>query len=236
MSYVYPHWPWAAPVRWLRTAWIEALMRPLVWLLAKPRVIATDLSQIEAPLLIACNHVTAFDGALVLYALPKTLRQNIAVAMSGEMLEDYRHFRNPDHGQRQNSFLLFGPLFWLLLTALFNVFPLPRRRGFERSFAHAGEAMDRNLHVLVFPEGTRSATGALAPFRSGIGLLAKQSAAQILPVALRGLGELKTRGHGWFRSGKIEVHIGSPIRISASESEAAITQRLHDAVNALLQN
>ena len=61
--------------------------------------------------------------------------------------------------------------YWLL-TALFNVFPLPRLQGFRQSFAHAGEALDRGYSVLIFPEGTRSQTGEIAPFRQGIGLLA----------------------------------------------------------------
>jgi long-chain acyl-CoA synthetase len=232
-GYVYPRWPWLAPVRLLRTAFLEAVARPLVWLLADPKVVDPAALPGPEPLLIVCNHVTAFDGALVEYALPAALRRNIAAAMSGEMLEDYRHFRNPDAAAK-GRFLLFGPLAWLLLTALFNVFPLPRRRGFERSFAHAGQAMDRGFHVLVFPEGTRSAQGELARFRPGIGLLVRQTGARVLPVALRGLGELKARGRGWFRSGKIEVHIGEPMRFSAAESEAAIAERLHRAVAVLL--
>jgi long-chain acyl-CoA synthetase len=178
--------------------------------------------------------VTTFDGPLVQYALPEPMRRRIAVAMSGEMLEDYRHFRNPERPLGKKGFYLSGPLIYFLLTALFNVFPLPRRRNFQRSFAHAGEAMDRGYNVLVFPEGTRSAEGALARFRGGIGLLVKQSGAAVLPVAIRGLGELKAARRGWFRSGKIEVHLGQPIRFSPEESEAVITTRLHAEVERLL--
>jgi long-chain acyl-CoA synthetase len=156
----------------------------------------------------------------------------MAVAMSGEMLEDYRHFRNPEPGK--NRFVLFGPLAYLLLTALYNVFPLPRRRDFQRSFAHAGEALDHGFNVMVFPEGTRSAAGELARFRPGIGLLVKEAQAAVLPVAIRGLGELKTRGRGWFRSGMIEVHVGSPMRFGAEQSEAEITAILHREVQRLL--
>jgi len=235
-DYQYPRWPWTLPIRWLRVAWIEIVMRPLVWLLAKPRVICAAFTPTGEPMLVVCNHVSAFDGALVLYALPRKLRDHVAAAMSGEMLEDFRHFRNPEVDPRQKRFLLLGPLAWLLLTALFNVFPLPRRRAFERSFAHAGAAMDHGFHVLVFPEGTRSATGTLAPFRAGVGLLAKQSGAQVLPVALRGVGELKAREQGWFRSGKIEICIGHPIRFSAKENEATIADRLHNAVESLLRD
>jgi long-chain acyl-CoA synthetase len=231
---LYPCWPWLAPFQWLRVAFIEAVERPLVWLLAAPRVVAPELSMDAGSLLIVANHVTAYDGPLVEYALPGPLRRRIAVAMAGDMLEDYRHFRNPERAPGRRGFYLPGPLIWLLLTALFNVFPLPRRRNFQRSFAHAGAALDRGYNVLVFPEGTRSAEGSLARFRGGIGLLVKQSGARVLPVGLRGLGELKAARRGWFRSGRIEVHVGQPIRFAPEETEAAITKRLHAEVERLL--
>jgi long-chain acyl-CoA synthetase len=234
VQYIYPRWPWLRPVQWLRTGFIEGVLCPLVDLLADPRVVAPHIPASDEPMLIVANHVTTFDGPLVQYALPIPMRRRIAVAMSGEMLEDYLHFRNPERPLGKKGFYLPGPLIYFLLTALFNVFPLPRRRNFQRSFAHAGEAMDRGYNVLVFPEGTRSAEGALACFRGGIGLLVKQSGAAVLPVAIRGLGELKVARRGWFRSGRIEVHLGQPIRFSSLESEAAITTRLHVEVERLL--
>jgi long-chain acyl-CoA synthetase len=153
--------------------------------------------------------------------------------MSGQMLEDYRHFRNADRATAEAPFYPPGPLIYFLLTALFNVFPLPRQRDFQRSFAHAGEALDREMHVMLFPEGTRS-EGALAQFRPGIGLLVKQSSAPVLPMAIRGHGELKKAGKGWFRSGTVQVRVGEPMRFSQTESEASITATLHAAVENLL--
>jgi long-chain acyl-CoA synthetase len=234
--YLYPHWPWWLPFRWLRAAFVEAAMRPLVWLLAKPAVVSAAPGALNAdePMLIVANHVTSYDGPILEYALPGRIRRRIAVAMSGEMLEDYRHFRNPERGKAEGRFYPPGPLIYLLLTALFNVFPLPKQRDFQRSFAHAGEALDRGFHVLLFPEGTRSAAGELARFRAGIGLLVKQSGAPVLPMAIRGLGELKTRRRGWFRSGAVEVRVGRPMRFSPLETEAQITARLHAEVEKLL--
>jgi long-chain acyl-CoA synthetase len=232
--YIYPRWPWLLPFQWIRAAFIEAVVQPLVWLLANPKVVTSELPASTGPMLIIANHVTTFDGPLVQYALPGAVRRRIAVAMSGDMLEEYRHFRNPERPPGQKGFYLPGPFIYMLLTVLFNVFPLPRKRNFQRSFAHAGAAMDRGYNVLVFPEGTRSAVGELARFRGGIGLLAKESGAQVLPVAIRGLGELKAGSQRWFRSGKIEVHVGQPIRFLAEESEAAITARLHAEVERLL--
>jgi long-chain acyl-CoA synthetase len=222
-------------------------MRPLVWLLAPPSVIrvyqpTTSNQQPATPYLIICNHVTLYDGAFVLYALPPKLRHRVAAAMSGEMLLDYRDSRN-----QGNWFLnLLAPAAYYLLTALFNVFPLPRARGFRRSFAHAGEAMDRGYSVLIFPEGTRSHTGKMNPFRPGIGLLAQQSQVPILPVALLGLYEsassqlatdnLQPATRCWFRSGRIEVRIGQLIPAPTPEADpaqltATLEQILHDLMS-----
>ena len=235
-KYLYPYWPWWAPVRWLRIAFMETVMRPLVWLLSDPTVVAQAAVDGREPMLIVANHVTAFDGPLLEYALPPAIRHRIAVAMSGDMLEDYRHFRNPDRLKAQAKFFLPGPLFYFLVTGLFNVFPLPKQRDFQRSFSHAGEALDHGMHVMLFPEGIRSPEGTLAKFRPGIGLLVKQSSAPVLPMALRGLGELKHAGRGWFRSGIVEIRIGEPMRFSPLESEAAITEQLHRAVEKLLRD
>ena len=233
-EHLYPHLPWSLPFRWLRTAFLEAVVRPLVWLLSNPKVVRTGPIYSAEPMLIVSNHVTSFDGPLLEYALPAVMRRRIAVAMSGEMLHGYRHFQNANRPAAQGRLFLPGPLFYFLLTALFNVFPLPRQRDVQRSFAHAGEALDKGMHVLLFPEGTRSAEGKLAAFRPGIGLLVKQTSAPVLPMAIRGLGELKARGGSWFRSGTVEVRIGEPIRFGPEESEAAITARLRDEVERLL--
>jgi long-chain acyl-CoA synthetase len=229
-GFVYPQWPWSRPMQWIRSGFLELIAQPFVWFLGDPRVVRECKLDGGEPMLIICNHVTAYDGALVEYALPGRIRRRVASAMLGEMLEDFRHFRDPDSGR----FMLFGPAAYWLLTALYNVFPLPRRRDFQRSFAHAGEALDRGYNVLVFPEGTRSAVGELAPFRPGIGLLVKQAHAPVLPVALIGLGELKAKGRGWFRSGKIEVRVGRPLRFGALLTEAEITEQLHSGVAALM--
>jgi len=226
----YPRWPWSWAMQAGRGAFIELAMRPVVWLLGAPRVVREAAELPEAPVLVIANHVTAYDGALVLYALPAKLRRRVAVAMSGEMLMDMRHARNQPNAVAN----LFGPVTYWLLTALFNVFPLPRARGFRRSFAHAGEAMDRGYSVLIFPEGTRSRDGRLHAFRPGIGLLAAESRVPIVPVALVGLGEIRASAERWFRSGKIEVRIGRAIAAAEEESDPAqLTARLEEAVRGL---
>jgi long-chain acyl-CoA synthetase len=233
VHFVYPEWPWWKPFQWMRVAFLEGLQRPLTWLLAAPRVVGPDKPLPPGPLLIVGNHVTAYDGPLIQYALAGPLRRHIAVAMAGDMLDDYRHWRNPDWPPGHKGIYLLGPPAYWLVTAFYNVFPLPRQRDFQLSFAHAGRAMDRGYSVMVFPEGARS-EGQLARFRPGIGLLAKQCGVPVVPAAIRGLGEMKAGSRRWFRSGHLEVRVGEAIRFSPEESEAAITARLHDEVERLL--
>jgi long-chain acyl-CoA synthetase len=228
-DYVYPRWPWTWPIRAIRVGFVELVMRPLVWLLGAPRVVRETAELPPGPVLIIANHVIAYDGALVMYALPGRLRRRIAIAMAGEMLLDLRHGRNQGSAVQN----LLAPAGYWLITALFNVFPLPRLLGFRRSFAHAGEAMDRGYSVLIFPEGTRSLDGRLQRFRAGIGLLAQQSRVPVVPVALIGLGELRRSKARWFHSGKLEVRVGKAIAVDEGAEPALLTARLEESIRRL---
>jgi long-chain acyl-CoA synthetase len=228
-EHVYPRWPWSWPVRAIRIAFVELVMRPLIWILGAPRLVRATAKLPDGPVLVIANHVTAYDGALVLYALPGRLRRRMAVAMSGEMLLDFRQGRNQGNALMN----LLGPAAYWLVVALFNVFPLPRQRGFRRSFAHAGEAMDQGDSVIVFPEGTRSRDGAMQRFRPGIGLLAQESGVPVLPVALIGLGEMRRREVRWFRSGQLEVHVGRVIPVDEEAEQAELAARFEQSVRRL---
>jgi long-chain acyl-CoA synthetase len=229
--FIYPRWPWSRPVQLARLAFLELVMRPLVSLLTAPATSVDLESAPDRPVLIIANHVTSYDGALVLYALPGRMRRRVAVAMSGEMLDDWRRARN----QGAWWLNLLAPLEYWLVTALFNVFPLPRGAGFRQSFEHIGEALDRGYNVLIFPEGHRSEDGSLQPFRGGIGLLAKESNTAILPVALSGLGAAKQRKESWFRSGRIAVHVGEVIKVNPQLTAEQITELLREAVQSQLR-
>jgi long-chain acyl-CoA synthetase len=241
---IYPRWTWWWPVQAARVVFIECVLRPLVWLLADPKVRKSHVSnarrgapgellrKYDHPLLLIANHVSTYDVPLVLYALPGKMRRHVAAAMAANMLEDWRARRN------QGSWFLdvLGPLTYLVVTGLFNVFPLPRNAGFRQSFQHAGEALDRGYNVLVFPEGHRSDDGQLQKFRSGIGLLVEQSKTQVLPIALAGLGEMKTGRQRWFRSGKLRVVVGAPMLFPAEMSADEITERLRAEMARLLRS
>jgi long-chain acyl-CoA synthetase len=220
----YPHWPWSWPIQTLRTLFLEAALRPLVAIFLRPIIKKSSQTLPQTPMLLIANHVTLLDVPLILYALPPHLRRHIAAAMSGEMLLDYRRARGQDN-PLQN---LFAPTAYWLLTALFNVFPLPRLRGFKRSFTHAGQALDRGYSVLIFPEGSRSHGKSMATFRPGIGVLATDSRVPVLPIAIVGFDRTNRR--------RPEIRIGAPMTLPEASTPSDWTARLESELRSLLSD
>ncbi len=70
---------------------------------------------------------------------------------------------------------------------------------------------ERKLSVLVFPEGTRSLTGALQPFKAGPFVLAIQSGAPVVPAYVAGTFGILPKGSIRVRPHAVHVLIGAPI-------------------------
>jgi len=81
--------------------------------------------------------------------------------------------------------------------------------------------------VLVFPEGTRSSTGALGPFKKGGFLAAVEAGSRVVPVALHGTLSLMPRNGYGVRPGHVRVSILDPVDAalySGAERELVIAQ------------
>lgn len=84
------------------------------------------------------------------------------------------------------------------------------------SFAVAAAQLeDQGVSVLVFPEGTRSLTEEMLPFKRGGFLLALKSELPIVPVGIRGSAAVQRKGRLVIRPGKVRVHYGSPMPVQA---------------------
>lgn len=227
VHYPYPEWPLYAPATWVRFAVYYLIIFPLTRLLCPMKISGRKhFHEFEGPALIVSNHVTAVDPALILFALPPKWRNRVAIAMLGEFL---RQWSQPPPGTG-----LFKSLRWriqyLLVVMLFNVFPLPQQTGFRRSFAFAGEAMDRGYNVLVFPEGRRTEDGEIRTFLSGVGLMVKQLNVPVIPLRIDGLFELKQKGRHRARRGDVTVTIGSPIKFDTDIEPSKIAFELERAI------
>ncbi len=229
-EYHYPRWVLGWPITWVRLLAHYLLMRPAMMVLGWPRIEGREnLRGWKGPLLVVCNHVSDIDVGFVKTALPARLRHRIATATGGEALEA---LRVPGKGRG-----LFGRIYdrtqWVLSVSLLNLFPLPREAGFRRSFAYAGEAVDRGYSVLVFPEGRHTMDGKINPFRAGIGLLANNLSIPVLPMRILGLFEVKQAGRRFAAPKKICVRIGQPMTFPSDKDPEQIAKELQSAVEAL---
>ena len=88
-------------------------------------------------------------------------------------------------------------------------------------------ALRKGACVLVFPEGTRSPTGELGPFKKGGFLAAVEARSRVVPIAVHGTRDLMPR-HGYaLRPGHVRVSILDPVdtgRYSPSDRDRVIAQ------------
>jgi long-chain acyl-CoA synthetase len=229
-AYHYPSWTLRWPVNWLRVLVHYLLMRPAIMLMGWPRIEGREhLRGVTGPLLVVSNHVGDVDGGFILTALPVRFRHRLATATGGEALEA---LRTPAPGRG-----FFGRMYdrvqWILGVSLLNLFPLPREAGFRRSFAYAGEAVDRGYSILVFPEGRHTTDGKVNPFRAGIGLLAANLGIPVLPMRIDGLFEVKNAGRRFAAPWKIGVRIGEPMKFPQGTDPGEIALELQRAVERL---
>jgi long-chain acyl-CoA synthetase len=226
VPYEYPKWPQRFPATWIRLAMFYLVIRPLTQWMSRARIIGREqLEDVRGPVLFISNHIAMVDAALILLAVPARFHRKLAIAMEGEVLRGWRH---PPSGTSWFNRLI-GFIEYLLVVGLFNVFPLPQKSGFRRSFDFAGESMDRGYSVLVFPEGARTQDGEMRPFMEGIGVLAKNLKVRVVPARIDGLFELKKRRKKFARRGEVRVTIGEPINLSGDDP-SAITQQLYERV------
>jgi 1-acyl-sn-glycerol-3-phosphate acyltransferase len=103
---------------------------------------------------------------------------------------------------------IMGWMMWL-------VGDIPVKRGFGPSAVEAMErcrkALENRVSVMIFPEGTRSKTAELLPFKDGAFRLAIEAGVPILPLAVSGTGTA-LRKHDWrFGQSAAEVQVLDPV-------------------------
>jgi long-chain acyl-CoA synthetase len=229
-AYPYPGWAERPPVSWLRVLCFYLLILPISRLMCWVRARGKErLGGLRGPVLFVSNHVSMVDHGLILSALPGRFRRRLAIAMEGERLRSWRH---PPEGTglftRVRLLAQYG-----LVAALFNVFSLPQKSGFRRSFAYAGESVDRGYSVLVFPEGRTTPDGEMKPFMGGIGLLASDLMIPVVPVKIEGLYRLKLQRKYFARPGEVSVTFGDPVVFEKDTDPATITRELESRVAGL---
>jgi len=137
--------------------------------------------------ILACNHVHWYDPPLVGSAFG----------------------RCPMHTLAKEE-LFVGPL--RLFFRWIDTIPI-RRKGYDPdAFREAREALAAGHNVFIFPEGTRRPVGHPGPIKQGLGILAQESVAPLMPFFIRGTWGLQPGGS---QNSPLELRCGPVVRLHA---------------------
>ena len=158
----FPTWNRSWPVRLVRRLSQATWILPLARVFAHIRVEGLDhLKGVDGPVLFASNHQSHMDVPVILAALPGRWRARIAPAMLKEFFT--AHFHPAEHTWRQR---FTNSLNYYLACFYFNTFPIPQREaGARHTLRYMGQLTGDGWSILIFPEGVRSPTGQIKPFR-----------------------------------------------------------------------
>ncbi len=186
------------PVRWVVRGGIGVLFNSYI------RVEAHGLEQVprKGAFVLAANHSSHLDSGAVLSAMNRALRKTgrrcyIAGA------KDY--FFNT----RLKS-MFFGDIC--------DTIPFDRAADGVEGLRLCGVTLTAGNPMLIFPEGTRSVTGEIQPFKIGVALLAVQAGVPIVPVHIHNSFDLLPKGGRLIRPGLIRISIGEAIHPMDRES------------------
>ncbi|MCM8768375.1 MAG: 1-acyl-sn-glycerol-3-phosphate acyltransferase [Candidatus Omnitrophica bacterium] len=156
--------------------------------------------------IIAANHSSFLDPPLVGYICPRRLGYFARASL----------FRNP----------VFAAILRLL-----GAFPAGREIGVV-SLRYAYKRVISGEPLLIFPEGTRSRDGRLAQAMPGVGFLALNTGAPVIPVFIDGAYRAFPPKARFIKPTKIKIFVGNPIKFSGKDYHS-VGQRIIDLIGAL---
>lgn len=145
--------------------------------------------------IITPNHNSLLDVPLVI----STLSYKKAKYIFSPAAKDYFFDRNPVSG-------------WFFKLA-FDTFPFDRHVNFMSGLKKCKRTIEEGKSLILFPEGTRSLSGEILPFKVGLGAIAFELDVPIIPTYIRGIHEAFGKGMVFPRPNKIKVYFGKPIPI-----------------------
>jgi 1-acyl-sn-glycerol-3-phosphate acyltransferase len=105
------------------------------------------------------------------------------------------------------------------------------------AIANGAASLKRGNSFLIFPEGTRSRTGELLPFKKGGFIMAIEAQAPIVPVAVHGGRNAMRKGSAFVRPVTVSVRVGPPISttgLTMADRDELIS-RVRTEIQALLE-
>jgi 1-acyl-sn-glycerol-3-phosphate acyltransferase len=167
----------------------------------------------DGPIIICPNHGSHFDTPATLSVLPERIRARTAVAAAAD------RFYRP--GKRSWWFSLF-----------YNAFPIERGGG-AKALDYASELLQKRWSLVVYPEGTRSKDGRIAPFHHGVSILAMRGNVPVVPIYLDGMRNVMPKGQRSPQPAAVRIKIGAPVWLDGGLAIPDATAKLERAMRIL---
>ncbi len=104
-------------------------------------------------------------------------------------------------------------------------------RKAHRSIQNAVKRLKKdNVSLILFPEGTRSKDGKVAPFKQGSFALAQKAGVSVVPVAITGALGLLPKHSMFVNPGVVHLKIGDPVEVLPDMSKADIAEKFHQII------
>lgn len=81
------------------------------------------------------------------------------------------------------------------------------------------ELIKQGISVFIFPEGTRTRTGEMNPFKEGSFKIASKTGCKVVPIAITGTAAIFEDHLPWLKSGEVVIEFGDPFVISELDEE-----------------
>ncbi len=183
---------------------VRSLLQPFFHAYFRMRRLGCEHIPRSGPVILAANHRSFLDP----FVIGCLTRRPVYYVAKKEL------FAHPVAG-------------WLLNRL--GAFPIDRGAGDQQAMDTARVILERGDCVVIFPEGTRRRPGPIGPARRGVGRLALQTGAPVVPVAVLGTEAVRK---GWrIRPHRVTLRCGGPLRFPQLENPtpaqaAAVTERI----------
>jgi 1-acyl-sn-glycerol-3-phosphate acyltransferase len=169
---------------------VRLVLTPYLVLFFRARCIESDNVPVAGPVIIAPNHFSFLD-----------------------------HFFVAVYLRRKVQFMGKSQLFKRPLQFIYShggVFPVRRGHKDEETFKTAHVILERGDPIVMYAEGGRSRSGELGTARAGLGRLALESGAPVVPTAIT--GSEKARNWKRLQFPNVTIHYGKPLQFERVES------------------
>jgi len=134
-----------------------------------------------------------------------------------------------------NDYFFAKPWLGAAVSLAFNAFPFERAPCAQVRATLAGcrGLVQEGWSLLLYPEGTRSTTGSIAPFKPGLGFLAVNLGVPVVPVYLGETSSILPKGGRLPRKGSLTIRFGKPVTFSSGDRYRDAALAIERSVRAL---